>query len=147
MSIVNVPFNLPIERLMGITTDPNGSVVLIGYDELVKIDPRDPLNFDYLSGDPYIYAEENGVFERLREARKIRQISGTRLGTWMIRYTFNPTEEELLVILQMNEVEQILSLPIISGDWFDLIYIEGSKIFVLSEPCAVRIYRDTFLSA
>lgn len=122
------------ERLQGFTLPIEGLMQVVDYDEV--------FNLDLSTGSFEVLDEGPETFEHGPEGFLGRSENPPLLavGSKSVSYDFNRPSNSIEVRVAVHGLEQTITVPILSGDWFVASLSSDGRYLVVAEPYLIEVY-------
>lgn len=135
-----IAFNLPCERVRGISIPQNNTFFILGYDEVYKATIRKKVRTKRTHFDSNEDLAMVDSFKELSFTNRDPNAPIVSNNNNRISYNFDPADDSVEVICNISGEIRKIDFPTFSGDWFCATFSEDGKYMVLAEPYKIAVY-------
>ena len=128
------------ERYTGVTLPSAGRLFALDYDEVFAVDLMDLPSFEILDVPPNEFIEGRADIIGVAVSGRIVNPEIHTINGMTLESDFDPDSDAVTVKFKVENNEDELKFPILSGDWFSMSFSSDGKHIVLAEPYAIAVY-------
>lgn len=134
--VEQLPLTSPSDRIIGFTVPTAGIFFVCDHDEVWMVNIPENANLTETDYAPYDFVEQRSDFVGWGlNDKEVREV-----GTTKIEYTFDPTQDFVVVHYRAGDEAGEIKFRTLSGDWFAASLSDDGRFLVLAEPYDLAVY-------